>query len=137
MRKEIWECLIYAGKIQRRDLGSWLTVLLDIYIMVMSNEHCIAPKGKFVAILSTCVETATPEKELALGLKLIGKVDDVFYDVSEMYEPKSDGKEDQVYISTNYDETSHFESTAADCYSLYERITGQKMDLTPAKQPEQ
>lgn len=103
----------------------------DIYVMVMSNEHCIAPKGKFVAILSTAVETDNPKKELELALRLLGPVEDSYFNVSEVQVPKANGTEDQVFVSSSYDESSHFETVARDCYSLYKRITGHDMDLTP------
>jgi Rab GDP dissociation inhibitor len=48
----------------------------DIYIMLISFSHGIAAEGKRIAILSTTVETANPEKELQPGLTLLGNVVD-------------------------------------------------------------
>jgi hypothetical protein len=33
-------------------------------------------------------------------------------------------------VTASYDATSHFEKTAMEVLSLYERITGNKLDLT-------
>ena len=39
----------------------------DIYVFCCSYTHNVAPKGKFIAFVSTTVETANPEAELAPG----------------------------------------------------------------------
>jgi len=49
--------------------------------------------------------------------------------VSDLLEPVSSGEHDKCYISTSYDATSHFETTANDVLSLYKRITGQDLDM--------
>jgi len=54
-----------------------------------------------------------------------------FTSVSDVYEPVEDGQKDKVFISTSYDATSHFESVGEDVISLYRRITGKELDLTP------
>ena len=48
--------------------------LLDIYISVVSHTHQVAAKGWFIAIVSTTVETANPEAELAPALAILGSV---------------------------------------------------------------
>ena len=49
-------------------------VLADIYVSMVSYTHSIAPKGFFVALVSTTVETDNPEKELQPGLDLLGPI---------------------------------------------------------------
>jgi len=51
----------------------------DIYIGMISNSHFVAAKGKYIAIVSTTVETDAPEKECEPGLKLLGPVLDRYY----------------------------------------------------------
>jgi Rab GDP dissociation inhibitor len=46
----------------------------DIYIAMVSSTHNVCAKNKYVAIVSTIVETAKPEAELEPGLKLLGNV---------------------------------------------------------------
>ena len=39
----------------------------DIYVFCCSAEHNVAAKGKWLAFVSTTVETSQPEKELLPG----------------------------------------------------------------------
>eukprot|EP00955_Chlamydomonas_euryale_P008706 92606-Chlamydomonas_euryale.AAC.1 len=50
--------------------------------------------------------------------------------VTEVYEPTSDGSADRCFISKGYDPTTHFETTVDDCLDMYRRITGKELDLT-------
>eukprot|EP01119_Soliformovum_irregulare_P001829 TRINITY_DN1163_c0_g1_i1.p1 TRINITY_DN1163_c0_g1~~TRINITY_DN1163_c0_g1_i1.p1 ORF type:complete len:445 (+),score=135.96 TRINITY_DN1163_c0_g1_i1:54-1388(+) len=105
----------------------------DIYISCVSAAHQVAPKGKWIALVSTMVTTDKPEAELEAGIKLLGQVDEIFYHVRDLYKPKGDGRKDQVFITTSYDPETHFESTCQDILDVYKRITGKDMDLTPPK----
>jgi len=87
-----------------------------------------------MAICSTNCETDNPENELKPALDLLGPIEQKFVSIVDQYEPISDGVQDQVFISSSYDGTSHFESTSVDVLSVYKRITGKDMDLTPMKQ---
>lgn len=101
----------------------------DIYISCISYAHNVASKGKYLAIASTTVETGNPEAELADAYHLMGTIDEKFVDVSDLYVPINDGKEDKIFISRSYDATSHFETTCDDILDLYERITGQAFEF--------
>lgn len=90
----------------------------------------VAPNGKFIAFVSTNVETDNPQAELKPGLALLGGIDVVFYEVYDALEPKGDGKADKCYISKGYDATSHFETTVDDVVDMYYRITGKPLDLS-------
>merc|ERR1719231_399159 len=81
----------------------------DIYVMMVSWAHSIAAKDKYVAIVSTVVETADPEKEIEPALKLLGPINQKFVQVSEIRVPVTDGAKDGVYVTSTYDPTSHFE----------------------------
>jgi Rab GDP dissociation inhibitor len=108
----------------------------DIYISCVSAAHNVAPKGKWIALVSTQVETNKPEAELDPGLKLLGTIDAVFYHIRDLYEPVEDGTKDKVFISKSFDPATHFEESCSDILNLYKRITGKVMDLTPAKKEE-
>eukprot|EP00899_Mesostigma_viride_P019041 jgi/Mesvir1/27138/Mv20808-RA.2 len=71
----------------------------DMYVFCCSSHHNVVPKGKYLAFVSSSVETDKPEAELAPGLALLGTVDELFYDVFDMLEPASDGATDKCYIS--------------------------------------
>jgi len=102
----------------------------DIYVGAVSEAHNVAAQGKWLAMVSTTVETADPEKELELGFSLCGPILEKFISVSDLYEPVADGSADGIFISTSYDATSHFETTFDDINSLYKRVTGTELDLT-------
>jgi len=101
----------------------------DIYICSVSYAHNVATKGKYLAIVSTTVETSNPEEELEPGLKLLGKIDEKFCQVSDLYEPKSDGRESKIFISKSYDATTHFETTCDDILDIYERVMGEPFEF--------
>ena len=46
----------------------------DIYVCMVSHAHCVASAGKYIAIVSTTVETANPVAELTPGITLLGEV---------------------------------------------------------------
>ena len=63
----------------------------DIYVFCCSAAHCVSPRGKWLAFVSTTVETGDPEAELAPGLALLGAVDAQAVWVSEVHAPLDDG----------------------------------------------
>mmetsp|Transcript_119284 Transcript_119284/g.345012 ORF Transcript_119284/g.345012 Transcript_119284/m.345012 type:complete len:461 (+) Transcript_119284:90-1472(+) len=109
----------------------------DIYIMMVSHAHNIAPKDKYVAIVSTVVETSDPEKELEPAYKLLGKVVDRFVDISDIRMPVDDGTKDGVYVTATYDPTSHFEDASAEVLKMWKTIIGEDLDLTVLPEEEE
>lgn len=59
----------------------------------------MAPKGKYIAFVSTAAETETPEKELAPGLNILGPIDESFVEIYDSYEPINDSTKDNCFIS--------------------------------------
>jgi len=107
----------------------------DVYVSVISFAHCVAPrkpKPVYIAIVSTTVETSTPEREVEVGVRLLGPILKRFDCVSDIYEPVGDGSDDGCFISKSYDATSHFQSASADVLELYQRITGEELDMSIA-----
>ncbi|CAK8694326.1 unnamed protein product [Clavelina lepadiformis] len=98
----------------------------DIFVCCVSYAHNVAGNGKFLAIVSTQVETSNPEAELQPALNYLGVIDEKFVEVSDLYEPKDDGKESKVFISKSYDASTHFESTCNDILDIYERVNGKE-----------
>jgi len=105
----------------------------DIYISLVSYTHQVAAKGWFVAMVSTTVETGNPEAEIRPGMELLGPIKQKFVTVSDLYVPTDDGKESQVFISTTYDATSHFETTCLDVLDIFRRGTGEDFDFSKVK----
>ncbi|XP_008784526.1 guanosine nucleotide diphosphate dissociation inhibitor At5g09550-like [Phoenix dactylifera] len=102
----------------------------DMYVFCCSYTHNVAPRGKYIAFVSTEAETDQPEVELKPGINLLGSVDETFFDIYDIYDPVNKHDEDNCFISTSYDATTHFESTVQDVLSMYSRITGKELDLT-------
>lgn len=80
-------------------------VLYDIYydsryLFCCSYAHNVAPKGKYIAFVSTEAETDQPEEELKPGIELLGTVDEIFIDVYDRYEPTNSDENDNYFIST-------------------------------------
>lgn len=80
---------------------------------MVSYAHNVAPKGYYVAIVSTIAETDNNHHlELQPGFERLGEIKEKFMGPPiPLYEPLQDGKEDNVYISKSYDATTHFETT--------------------------
>lgn len=102
----------------------------DMYLFCCSYSHNVAPKGKFIAFVTTEAETDNPETELKPGIDLLGPVEQIFFDTYDRYEPTNQGAEDHCFISSSYDATTHFESTVEDVIALYSQITGKTLDLS-------
>ena len=80
--------------------------------------------------MSTNVETANPEQELASGLSLLGTIDEKFVHICPIMAPTTDGIKEKAIISRGYDATTHFESTVRDVLDMYRRVTGKQLDLS-------
>lgn len=61
-------------------------------------------------MVSTTVETNNPEVEVKPGLDLLGPIKQKFVSVSDLLVPLDPGQESQIFISQNFDATSHFET---------------------------
>jgi len=107
----------------------------DVYVMMTSWAHCIAAKDKYVAIVSTVAETADPETEIKPALALLGPILESFTQVSEIRFPVDDGVADQVFVSSTYDPTSHFEEASKEVLQMWKTITGTDLDLTDLPDP--
>ncbi|XP_072922585.1 rab GDP dissociation inhibitor beta isoform X1 [Hemitrygon akajei] len=105
----------------------------DIYICMISHAHNVAAQGKFIAIISTTVETSDPENEIQPALDLLEPVDQKFVCISDMYAPVDLGAETQIFISRTYDATTHFETTCDDIKDIYRRMTGVDFDFEEMK----
>jgi RAB protein geranylgeranyltransferase component A len=64
----------------------------DMYVFCCSYAHNVAANNKWLAFVSTTVETSTPELELAPGLALLGPIDEKFVEVVDLHEPLADGR---------------------------------------------
>mgnify|MGYP002646376910 FL=1 len=70
----------------------------DINMLCLSWKMKICPKGLYVVILSTAVETQKPEKELKPALDLLEPVLERFDAVSTLYRPRKVTKQQGIFI---------------------------------------
>lgn len=96
---------------------------------MVSHAHLICSKGMSIAIISATVETDNPEEEIAPAVSLLGEVLEMFVSVSNVYKAKDDGSKNNLWITSSYDATSHFESAGNEILEIFEKITGEKLDL--------
>ncbi|KAI0788519.1 rab GTPase activator [Abortiporus biennis] len=101
----------------------------DIYIAMVSSTHNVCSKDVYVAIVSTIVETSTPEREILPGLQLLGPIYEKFVSVSSLYTPTSSGQDDNIFITRSYDATSHFETVVDDVTDVWKRVTNKELVL--------
>lgn len=112
----------------------------DIYVLCVSYAHKVCVQNKWIAVISTNQEnsSAAPgsdaeKAEIAPALNLLGKIDEMFFEVVNNYAPSGvDPKASNVFVSTSYDATSHFESATDEVIDMYRRVTGKELDLTIA-----
>eukprot|EP00249_Psilotum_nudum_P015103 c25166_g1_i2 orf=810-2144(-) len=102
----------------------------DMYVFCCSHSHNVAPKGKYIAFVSTEAETDRPDIELQPGINLLGPVDEIFFDIYDRFVAVNEPSLDNCFISASYDATTHFETTVQDVLAMYTQITGKVLDLS-------
>ncbi|XP_062990573.1 rab GDP dissociation inhibitor beta [Elgaria multicarinata webbii] len=105
----------------------------DIYVCMISSAHNVAAQGKYIAIVSTTVETDDPEKEIKPALELLEPIEQKFVSVCDLFAPTDLGRESQIFISRTYDATTHFETTCDDIKDIYKRMMGSDFDFEEMK----
>jgi Rab GDP dissociation inhibitor len=127
-----------AGSYQVIFPGQSIGRTNDLYLFCCSDGHKVAPEGKYIVFVSSTVEgpaegmsaEAVAQRELAAGLSMLKGVVRIFYDMYDMFAPTSNGIEEKVFITESFDPTTHFETAITDVLAVYERIMGQKLELT-------
>jgi Rab GDP dissociation inhibitor len=89
----------------------------------------VCQKGYYLAIISTVVETDKPLDELKPAFQIIGDVLETFITVSDEWEPVEEKFEDNVIITKSFSSVSHFEPDTVNVLNLYEKMTGNSLDL--------
>lgn len=101
----------------------------DIYISVMSNELKVSPKQRWIAMITSDVFSNNPKKELAIAYKLLGKVLKDFFFTTNILEPINQNVNDNVFIPSSMDSTTHFQKATKEVMEIYKSITGVEVDL--------
>lgn len=90
--------------------GSAVGRVNDVYLCCTSGLQKICPQGKFIACMSTIMESGTPEDNLKTAMGLLGKVVERFVWQTDFSIPLGDGSADNCFITTSVDATTHFKS---------------------------
>ena len=53
--------------------------------------------------------------------------------MSDVFKPKDDGRESQLFVSRSYDATTHFETTCNDVLDIFLRGTGEQFDFSKVR----
>lgn len=104
----------------------------DIYVCCVGWKNEVAPKNYYVAVVGTRCETGPDgdwREEVRAGLQTLGTAIEIFYFLDNYYEPTGSGRDDQIFVSSSYDPTTHFETTSLDIVRLYEAMTGENIDF--------
>lgn len=101
----------------------------DIYINLVSFQHGVSLKGKYIAIVSATVETNNPIAEIEKPLELLGNVEEKFIKISDMYVATETNPKDNIFVTASYDATSHFETATNDLLQIWENLYGQKLNF--------
>ncbi|CAZ82808.1 unnamed protein product [Tuber melanosporum] len=119
----------------------------DIYISLVSSAFNVCPKGFYLASVSTILEdpdSGNPHAELepgfdrlGLGSGRLGRDEEKFIQVVDLFEPVEDGTKDHVYISKSYDASTHFETCTDDVKDIYKRVEGKDLVIEQRKDEQQ
>jgi len=101
----------------------------DIYVTCVDSSFEVVAPGKYVAFVSTLMESDDPAKELQAGIDLLGPIVKQFTETSEVYVPINDTSKDNCHISASLDSSTHFQTVADDVLRLYKNITGKELDM--------
>jgi Rab GDP dissociation inhibitor len=80
-------------------------------------------------MISTTVETDSPEEEIQPALNLLGPILEMFVSVTDLNSPLESGVDSNLWITKSYDPSSHFEMASEDILNIYEKIVGEKLNL--------
>ena len=75
----------------------------DIHALCLSWKMKVCPKGIYVVILSTTVETQKAVKELKVPIELCGNILEQFDSVTTLYRPKKATSEQGIHIFSTLD----------------------------------
>lgn len=104
----------------------------DVYICVVSSAHAVCSTGKFLAVISAKVENKDdPRKDLEQAYGWFeDNVLESFFWVTDTYQAKNNPEEDNCFISSSYDATTHFQTSTEEVLALFAAISGHELELS-------
>ncbi|KAK8830888.1 hypothetical protein WA577_003589, partial [Blastocystis sp. JDR] len=95
----------------------------DISVLCLPWTLKICPKGIYVAVIATTVETQKPEKELKPVLDVLGPVLERFDAVTTLYRVKKATKRQGIFIFTSPNASISLDGVADDIFEIADAIT--------------
>lgn len=71
----VWGFVGFILRMNSSDADFHCLSDVDIYVCMISYAHNVAAQGKYIAIVSTTVETNDPEKEIKPALDLLEPIE--------------------------------------------------------------
>ena len=107
----------------------------DVYVASYSSTHGVAPKGKWVVVVSAKVEGATAgldalsiaKRELAAVMPLLKPSRKLIAEVTPYCEADESTSLDGLLVMNSPDETSYFDRSEEEIEDAFERITGESL----------
>lgn len=106
----------------------------DIYVMQIGPSHGVCKKGYYLAIISTTAEAKSVDEDLKLAYSIIGPVLFKFVTEEVVYESASKEVQNNWFVTSTLDATSHFETAAENVMDIYKKITKKDLDLNIDKE---
>lgn len=105
----------------------------DIYMSCVSKGLECAPQNRFVAVISSRVNSdAEEEARAALGAayaKIADLVLQEWFEIRPTYRPVNHQAGDNIFIPSSMDATTHFQLATKEVMNIYHAITGEPVDL--------
>lgn len=101
------QVIFLASELKRRN---------DIFLLILGERECSAPRGYKIATISTVLEGEDPVEETRFVVERLGRVVRMYTTVRHVYEPGPCPK--NTFISRTIDQSTHFESLYADIVRL-------------------
>ena len=99
--------------------------------MMIGSSHGVSKQGFSIVIVSSIKEAASFDEDFKAAFELIGPIKHRFDSEQQLFEGASNGR--GLHVTNTLDETSHFESAAADVERVYREVTGKELDLSIAE----
>lgn len=108
----------------------------DIYIAIVSNTLHVTPRNSkyTIAVISTIQEKSSDDitslqLEIQSALNILKPYITMCIWTSNYYVPTDDGTDDNIFVTSSLDPTSHFEFATQEVLDIYPRITKSPLEL--------
>ena len=102
----------------------------DVHIVVCGHSHHICASGRYVAAVSTVVETDHPEQEIEAALALLGPIHTKLVSSSPRLEANVSGDNDGIWVTSSCAASPNIDIDMVDVLKMWQHIHGREFSLT-------